>query len=184
MTRKILGVTIDANETNRQWAGYEIDYDDERDFLELAQENGDLMEDEDLTNFTDSTVRDENGSVLVQYEGTDADGNRIGSNLSTVTGVFDDLGIEYTTTDVYPSDKERHVIKRENARTEREATNALEKRGEMLDRLLVEDGTRKTVAEAILQIESSDKELGNALDEIYEVITGEKSQETLDRLLA
>jgi hypothetical protein len=197
---KLLGVSVDAQTTERHYASYKIDYDSQDDLQTL------LLEDEtsDSTNSTSDTtdIAPVDTQTLSDYLGagriddrtttvTNSDGTTSEDRFALVedsatrdalTTELDALSISYQVSDVSVSQKERLIIEREGARNQNEIEDALKHKATLLDRALIEDSSKQPIADAIKQLESTDPDLAGALGEVYHVVTGETPQETLDRL--
>jgi len=201
----ILGVVVSNGETTRTYTSHKVEYDSTESLTELLtvaeeveQEGGTLTEvdmplEESETTLEEyighGSLKDKDGA---SGEYTDESGapnsytRRLlvedGKTLDAVTAELDALGVPYSAEDVSPTPKERHVIEREGARNAQEIEKALGQKAELLDRELVTDETKVPIAEAIDSMKGTDPELAGALDNVFEVMTGETSQELLDRL--
>jgi len=202
---KLLGVAVTDGQTVRTYTSHKVEYDSAESLTELLtvakaveQEDGTLAEvavplEESETTLEEyigyGSLKDKDGA---SGEYTDASGapnsytRRLlvedDETLDAVTAELDALGVPYSAEDVSPTPKERHVIEREGARTAQEIEKALGQKAELLDRELVTDETKVPIAQALDSMKETDPELAGALDNVFEVMTGETSQELLDRL--
>lgn len=197
----ILGVSVSNGQTTRTYTSHKVEYDSTEsltDLLESEREQTETNEDGEEVVTDTLTLQEYVGQgSLKDKEGadgtyTDVDGNEVSYNRrvlvedaatkDAVVAELDSLDVPNETSDVSISAKERHVIEREGAQNAREIEKALLLKAELLDRELVEDDTKEPIAQAIKGIKSNDPELGGALDNVFEVMTGETSDELLTRL--
>jgi hypothetical protein len=203
---KLLGVSVDAQTTERHYASYKIDYDsqDNLQTLLLEDEGSDTTDSTDSTDETSDTTEvapvdtqtlsdylgagriDDRSTTVTNNDGTTSEDRfalvEDSVTRDALTRELDALGISYQVSDVSVSQKERLIIEREGARNQNEIEDALKHKATLLDRELIEDSSKQPIAEAIKQLESTDPDLAGALGEVYHVVTGETPQETLDRL--
>jgi len=201
----ILGVVVSNGQTVRTYTSHKVEYDSAESLTELLTVSGEV-EQEDGTLAEVAVPLEESETTLEEYIGhgslkdkdgasgeyTDASGapnsytRRLlvenDKTLDAVTAELDSIGVPYSAEDVSPTPKEKHVIEREGARNEQEIEAALATRGTLLDRALIKDSSKGPIAQAIVELESSDAELSAAFGEMYHVMSGETPQETLDRL--
>jgi hypothetical protein len=186
ITDKLLGVSVDAQTTERHYAAHRVDYDADNGLRALFLEESDGVDTQTLDDYLDAGRIDDRSEPVTSSDGTTSE-NRfalVEDNLTrdALTAELDALDVPYEITDVSVSEKERLIIEREGARNEREIKQALATRGTLLDRTLIKDSSKEPIARAIVELESSDAELSAAFGEMYHVMSGETPQETLDRL--
>jgi hypothetical protein len=181
---KILGLQISDGQTDRQYSTHKIEH--RGDSLETYL---DLADDETLGDqFSDAIQLDQETSETY----TDADGIeqsyphrvRVGSATvrDAVVAELTDAGVDHVVAEYALTDTQKYVLEREGVTNDDAVNLALEKRAGLLDRALVDDQTREPIADAIQQIQSQDADLGTALANVYEILTGETPTETVDRL--
>lgn len=180
----ILGVTVSNGQTERTYTSHKVEYDSDKSLADLLE-----VEDPLETYLGEGQVQDKEGA---DGSYTDADGNEVSYNSrvlvedaatrDAVVAELDSLDVPNTTSEFSISAKKRHVIEREGARNTREIEEALSAKAELLDRNLVKDDTKEPIAQAIKAMEADDPELAGALDNVFEVMTGETSDELLTRL--
>jgi hypothetical protein len=181
---KILRLTIDAGEISRQYSTHKIEH------------RGDALD--SYLNISDSGVLADQFSDPIQIDQetsetfTDADGVeqpyphrvRVGSAAvrDAVVSELTDAGVDHIVSAYALTEMQKYVLERGGVTNDDAVNRALEKRIGLLDRALVDDQTREPIATAIQQIQSQDADLGTALTNVYEVLTGETPTETTDRL--
>jgi len=202
---KLLGTTIDAGQTNRQYSQYKIEHTGptleevvtvtketkqelEDGTTELVTEKVPLADSEQtLTDYftgaiqtdTDATeTYTDSSGASVQYD------NRVRVEDATtrdeVVAELDAESVDYDSFEFALSDKEKHIIEREDP----DGTNleqVLNQKSELIDRELVTDETKEPIASTLLSLESQDPELAQALSNVFEVMTGETPAEFDER---
>lgn len=192
---KLLGVSVDAQTTERHYASYKIDYDSQDDLqtLLLEDETSDTtdsapVDTQTLSDYLGAGRIDDRTTTVTNSDGTTSDDRfaLVEDDITrdALTTELDALSISYQVSDVSVSQKERLIIEREGARNQNEIEDALKHKATLLDRELIEDSSKQPIAQAIKQLESTDADLAGALGEVYHVVTGETPQETIDRLEA
>jgi transcriptional regulator of NAD metabolism len=188
-SKKLLGVSVDAQTTERHYASYKVDYDSQDDLQTLLLEDSTEVEPVDtqtLSDYLDAGRIDDRTTTVTNSDGTTSEDRfalvEDGVTRDALKTELDALSISYQVSDVSVSQKERLIIEREGARNQNEIEDTLQNKATLLDRDLIEDSSRKPIAKAIKQLESTDAELASALGEVYHIMTGETPQETLDRL--
>lgn len=192
---KLLGVSVDAQTTERHYASYKIDYDSQDDLqtLLLEDETSDStdsapVDTQTLSDYLGAGRIDDRNTTVTNSDGTTSEDRfalvEDSATRDALTSELDRLGISYQVSDVSVSQKERLIIEREGARNQNEIEDALKHKATLLDRELIEDSSKQPIAQAIKQLESTDPDLAGALGEVYHVVTGETPQETIDRLAA
>jgi len=199
---KLLGVSVDAQTTERHYASYKIDYDSQDDLQTLLLEDKtsdstnstsdttDIapVDTQTLSDYLDAGRIDDRSATVTNSDGTTSEDRfalvEDSATRDALTTELDALSISYQVSDVSVSQKERLIIEREGARNQNEIENALKHKATLLDRELIEDSSKQPIAQAIKQLESTDPDLAGALGEVYHVVTGETPQEAIDRLAA
>jgi len=153
---KHLGTTVSDGQTTLHWSAYKISYDTSAIDLDV-ETDGYYTEYDTHTLVSDETTRD------------------------AIQSLLDEEGVSYETTEHAPTDEEKYIVKREGATTDAEIDTVLKYKSKLLDRALLKDESRVPIAEAIQTIKSDDPTLGSALDNVYEVMSGEKANETIER---
>lgn len=190
---KLLGVSVDAQTTERHYASYKVDYDSQDDLQTLLLENETSdttdsapVDTQTLSDYLGAGRIDDRTTTVTNSDGTTSDDRfalvEDSATRDALTTELDALSISYQVSDVSVSQKERLIIEREGARNKNEIENALKHKATLLDRELIEDSSKQPIAQAIKQLESTDPDLAGALGEVYHVVTGETPQETIDRL--
>ena len=201
----LLGVAVSNNQTERTYTKYTIEYDLDKpmaEFLTIEE----TIEQNDGTESTVETTLAESDTTLSEYvDGapiqdkvgaettyTDADGTEQAytrrvlvadeTTRDIIEGELSTADVPYETRDVAPTPKQRYLIEREGARNADEVMEAIEAKGTLLDRALVTDETKVPIATAISGMQDSDPELAEALDNVFEVMTGETVAELLERV--
>lgn len=197
---KILSTAVSNGQTERTYAEYEVAYDSSDDLAEIItvieeDEDGNASElpiaqaETTLTEWLDAALAqsDETNRTYQESDGTTVTFKRVvlvGSETSRdkVEAELADAGIHYESGPTDLTEKEKQIIEREGANNSKEALEVLQKRGTLLDRELVNDETKAPIAQAIQQMKSQDPELAGALDNVFEVMTGETSKEVSERM--
>lgn len=196
---KTLGTTISDGVMTHEYSTHKVEYDSEdslEDLITVTVENEDgvmvevslAKSEQTLTEYLGHAInQDLNAGETYTADGTEQPYSRrviVGSQeaRNAVTNELDNLGITNDSFTFALSDKEKHIIERESATNDAQVNHVLHDKRDILDRSLVEDETRLPIAEAILTTIDNDPGLGNALDNIFEVVTGETAQETVNRL--
>lgn len=181
----LLNVAVSNSTTDRTYTKYAIEYDSDEPLSELLTDDATTLS----AYVDDALIRDKVGaeSTYTDSGGTEQAFTRrvLVSDTEArdaIEGECSTREIPYETRDIAPTAKQRYLIERANARNTTEVEDAIEAKGTLLDRDLVTDDTKAPIAEAINQMGSNDPELAGALDNVFEVMTGETSDELLERI--
>jgi len=145
---KHLGTTVSDGQTTLHWSAYKISYDASAIDLDVETE-GYYTEYDTHTLVSDEATRD------------------------AIQSLLDKEGVSYETTEHAPTDEEKYIVKREGATTDAEIDTVLKQKGTLFDRALLSSDTKEVIANHIIEIESEDAELGDALRNIFRALTGD-----------
>lgn len=201
---KILGTTIDAGQTRRRYSQYKIEHTGSplEEIVTVTEEVEQELEDGSTEMVTQEVTLEESEQTLRDYftgaiqtdtdateTYTDSDGksvqydNRVRvEDATTRDEVQAELADPIHTSEFSLTDQQKYLIQREGAVDDGEVDQVLENLTTVLDRDLVDDETRLTIAQTIDQIKTNNPELGGALADVYEVFTGETPTETSSRV--
>jgi hypothetical protein len=173
----ILSVTQSDGNTTRTYSAYRIDYDSSLTLAEVADVD-------DLDGHYSGQVKPVSQTAIDRGYHTPKDNYKrlvLVEDATTRDEVQNDLdaeGVAYTTEDVSPTTQEKTIIEREEASNINEIEQALTQQNDLVERRLVSQATKDNAATAIQNV--SDADAQTALEQLYEVLTGETPSETLN----
>lgn len=186
MTDKILGTTIDAGETNRQYSEYKVEHTgDPLDQLLTVEEDGEQVtleeSEQTLNEYFNAPVRADTDTTeeytVVQDDGTEtterydhrvrvADAATRDAVLGELTDVKHD-SFEYALTA-----KQRVLIERDGETNAREIERVLSKKNELFDRNLVEQDDIRQISSQFDKLATENPYTAKTFNTVAHILTG------------
>jgi len=161
-SEKHLGTTVSDDQTTLHYSAYKIEYD------ESSSPTDSLDEHETLGEVANGYFSEHEGYTLVSNETTRDD----------VCDLLDNAEISYEVSEYAPTPEEEYLIERAGATNDSEIDRVLENERDLVDREMVSGESKERLAQTIGDLDSDE---AVALEVLYEIVTGESVDETLDK---